>query len=116
MKKVRLLILIIGFSLLIIADINPVFAVMESENYRIQEESVNFGETGQKIDAYQLKSGEAKSKEESEKGFIAGLQIIGFQLPLWKIILLGLAGAFLIATFFVWLGSVFKIKKKTYNK
>jgi len=116
MKKFQLLILVINLLLLIIISINPVFAVIESENYRIQEESINPGETEQQIDSYQVKSKETKSKEGSEKGFIAGLQLIGFQLPLWKIILFGLAGIFLVVIFFVWFKCIFKPRKKTYNK
>ena len=121
MKKIQLLILVINLLLLIIISINPVFAVIESENYRIQEESINPGEARQQINSYQIKSKqikseETKSKNGSEKGFIAGLQLIGFQLPFLKISLFGIAGAFLIATFFIWLKSIFKPRKKTYNE
>lgn len=110
MKKIQLLILTINLSLLIIISINPVFAVIESEHYRIQEESINFGETGQQIDPYQVKSKQIKS-EEKERFAVAGIQLIGFQLPLWKIILFGLTGIFLVVTFFIWLKGIFKLRK-----
>ncbi len=121
MKKFQLLILIINLLLLIIISINPIFAVIESENYRIQKESINSVETGQQIDPYQVKSKqtkteETKSKKGSEKGSIAGLQLIGFQPLLRKIILLGLAGIFFVVIFFVWLKCIFKSRKKTYNE
>ncbi len=115
MKKFQLLILTISLLPLIIISVNPVFAVMESEHYRIQEESINPGETEQQIDPYQVKSKQIKS-EEKEKFAVAGMQLINFQLPLWKIILFGLAGIFLVVIFFVWLKSISKPRKKTYNR
>lgn len=114
-KKIQLLILTINFLFLIIISINPVFAIMESEHYRIQEESINFGKTRQQMDPYQIESKQMES-EEKEKFAVAGIQLINFQLPLWKIILFGLAGIFFVVTFFIWLKSIFKPRKKTYNK